>query len=248
MCSSGRTPGAEARRRGDVDAGVADRLGDAGQRSRLVVDLDDQIHRHAAGSSRRGAVILARRRRLPSVRRRRAGCGRPVPSRRARRPGCTAGTPAATGSRSRCSPTRSSRRRSSRAMRASSRGRHDADRRSQSARVGVRLSGSEARAVADLVQAEADLLGDAHERDAPQRVAVVAALTAARALGVDQALGLVEAQRRRGDAGARARARRSSARRARSSAHPRHHGDGAPAVSAIGRTWGHAAANPGCRP
>ncbi|HEU4841221.1 MAG TPA: DMT family transporter, partial [Ilumatobacteraceae bacterium] len=46
---AGRT---EARRRGDVDPRIADRLGDLGERTRLVLDLDDQIHRHAVGSSR----------------------------------------------------------------------------------------------------------------------------------------------------------------------------------------------------
>ena len=48
----GRAGRAEARRGGDVDPRVADRLGDPGERTRLVLDLDDQIHRHAVGSSR----------------------------------------------------------------------------------------------------------------------------------------------------------------------------------------------------
>jgi hypothetical protein len=37
--------GADAGRRGEVDAGVADRRGDARERSGLVVDLDDQVVR-----------------------------------------------------------------------------------------------------------------------------------------------------------------------------------------------------------
>ena len=84
----------------------------------------------------------------------------------------------------------------------SMRGRHDADSRSQSFAVGVRFSGSEASALADLVEAQADLLRDADERDAPQRVTGVAALPAGRPGGVDQAFGFVEAQRRRRHAGA----------------------------------------------
>ena len=98
-------------------------------------------------------------------------------------------------------------------MRASSSGRHELDRRSQSWRVGVRLSGSDASAVADVVEAQPDLLGDAHERDPPDRVAGVAPLAAGRAGGVDQPLGLVEAQRRRGDAGAAAEIADRQARR-----------------------------------
>ena len=146
MWSSARSPG-HAGGGGEVDTGVAHRRRHPGQRARFVVDLDHQIHRHAAGSSRRGAVILAHRRR-PSrpATRRRAGCGRPVPSRRARRRGWTSGQIRGTGSRSRSS------RQAGRA--AAQQG--DPTRRAAVAttatgdpspsRVGVRLSGSEARA------------------------------------------------------------------------------------------------------
>ena len=84
----------------------------------------------------------------------------------------------------------------------SMRGRHDVERRSQSLAVGVRFSGSEASAVADLVEAQADLLGDADERDAAQRVTGVPPLAAPAPRRVDEALGLVEAQRRRRHAAA----------------------------------------------
>src|SRR4029079_7257241 len=48
---------------------------------------------------------------------------------------------------------------------------------------------------ADLVEGEADLLGEDDERDAPQDRPPVAAVARARALGGDEALVLVEAQR-----------------------------------------------------
>ena len=158
---------------------------------------DDRDHEQAHGG--RGQPPTGRRRPRRSMPLRVAEQDvRPgAPSRRARHPGCTAGTPCSDRQPQPMQPARLSRSRSSMAMRASSCGRHDADRRSQS-RAGRRAAvGQRRQRGADVVQAQADLLGDAHERHAPQRVAVVAALAAARALGVDQALGLVEAQRRR---------------------------------------------------
>src|SRR5262249_10223662 len=55
---------------------------------------------------------------------------------------------------------------------------------------------------ADLVEREADALGEDDERDPPQDGAPVAAVAGARALGLDQPALLVEAQRRRRDAAA----------------------------------------------
>ena len=46
----------------------------------------------------------------------------------------------------------------------------------------------------DLVEAQTDLLGHPDERHPPDHVAGVAALAAVGPLGVDEALGLVEAQ------------------------------------------------------
>ena len=85
---------------------------------------------------------------------------------------------------------------------ASSRGRQERDRRSQSFAVGVRCWGSDSERGADFGQAQAHLLGDADERDPADRVARVAALAPRGPVGVDQALGLVEPERRRRDAGA----------------------------------------------
>ena len=95
-----------------------------------------------------------------------------------------------------------SRRRSSRAIWASRRGRHDRARLLPVALGRGAVVGERGQRLADLVEAEADLLGDADERDAPQRRPLVAALAARCAGGVDQALGFVEAQRGRGHAGA----------------------------------------------
>ena len=82
-------------------------------------------------------------------------------------------------------------------MRSSSCGRHDADSRSQSARVGVRLSGSEASAVR-ISSRLSPTCWAMRMNDTRRSVSrCVAALAAARARGVDQALGLVEPQRRR---------------------------------------------------
>src|SRR6185503_10062293 len=54
--------------------------------------------------------------------------------------------------------------------------------------------------LADLVEAQADLLRDPDERHPAQRVAGVAALAAVGSGRVDEALGFVEAQRRGGHA------------------------------------------------
>src|SRR5205814_2344248 len=55
---------------------------------------------------------------------------------------------------------------------------------------------------ADLLERQADPLGEDYERDAPQRRARKAPVPGARALGLDEAALLVEAQRRGGDAAA----------------------------------------------
>ena len=68
--------------------------------------------------------------------------------------------------------------------------------------VGGAPLGQRSQGVADLGEAEPDPLGGLDEGDAAQHVGVVLTMTGGRALGVDQALVLVEPQRRRRDAGA----------------------------------------------
>ena len=63
------------------------------------------------------------------------------------------------------------------------------------------LVGKRRERLADLLEGEADALGDAHEGDRAQRVAVEAPLPAVRPFGADQVLTLVVAQRRRGHPG-----------------------------------------------
>ncbi len=91
---------------------------------------------------------------------------------------------------------RSSRKPSSSPICPSRRARHERDRRSQSAFVGTRSEGSEDKALADLVEAQAHPLADADDGDAAQHVVPVAALRARAPLGLDQALAFVEAQGR----------------------------------------------------
>src|SRR5207237_1332800 len=65
--------------------------------------------------------------------------------------------------------------------------------------VGVRgpVLGERGEGRPDFLEAQADLLRDADERDPSQGVAGIAPLTAGGTGGADQALGFVEAQRRR---------------------------------------------------
>ena len=98
-------------------------------------------------------------------------------------------------------PSSSSRSRSSIAICASSRGRHEFESRSQSRGFGVRRSGNERERVADLVEAESDLLCDPDERDPPERIAGEAPLVAVRSRRVEQPFGFVEPQRGRRDTG-----------------------------------------------
>ena len=65
----------------------------------------------------------------------------------------------------------------------------------QSFLLGVRLSGSDAERAADVVEAQPDLLGNPYERDPPDGVTGVPALAAVGPGGVDETLGLVEADR-----------------------------------------------------
>jgi hypothetical protein len=64
---------------------------------------------------------------------------------------------------------------------------------------GGAVLGERRQRLADLVEAQPDLLGDADERDPPNDVTRVTALAAGGPGGVDQALGLVEAQGGVGD-------------------------------------------------
>jgi hypothetical protein len=55
----GALAGPEARRRGDVHAGVADRGRDVRQRSRGVVEVDDEVDGHVAAPAYLAAWPLA---------------------------------------------------------------------------------------------------------------------------------------------------------------------------------------------
>ena len=87
-------------------------------------------------------------------------------------------------------------------MRSSRSARQRFERRSQSRRLGVRFAGSLARAALTSVERDPRGAAGLDERDAPQDGAVVAALVAVGAGGGDQALALVEAERRGRDAAA----------------------------------------------
>ena len=88
-------------------------------------------------------------------------------------------------------------------MRSSSSTRQSSDSAAQSAAVGVRSSGSEARAWPMVASGMPTRSRDADEGDPAQGVAAVAALVAGRAAGPDQALRLVEVQRGDRDPGPR---------------------------------------------
>ncbi len=91
-------------------------------------------------------------------------------------------------------PSSRSRSRSSTAIWASMRGRHEVDRRFPVLRVRGAVLGQRGQRGADLVEAQTDLLGDADERDPPHGGAGVTALSPGGTGGTDEALGLVEAQ------------------------------------------------------
>ena len=91
---------------------------------------------------------------------------------------------------------------SSVAIRSSSSRRHEAESRSQSRFVGGFPSGERVERVLDPFERDARRLAGLDERDPPQRHRRVAALVAVGAARRDEALPLVEAQRRLRDAAA----------------------------------------------
>ena len=92
--------------------------------------------------------------------------------------------------------------RSSSAIRSSIRALQLLDRRDQSRRVGARSRRQLGELGADLVERQADALGEDDEGDPAQHRARIAAVARAGALGGDQPALLVEAQGRGGDAAA----------------------------------------------
>ena len=100
-------------------------------------------------------------------------------------------------------PVRRPRIPSSVAIRSSSSPRQRRESRSQSRLVGERSAGSVSSAARMRSSGMPAGLAGLHERDAAQRDGRIAALVAAAALGGDQALALVEAQRRLRHAAAR---------------------------------------------
>ena len=98
---------------------------------------------------------------------------------------------------------------SSMAIRSSRIGCHELARRAQSLRLGVRRFGKRVEGVADVAQREPDPLRHADEADPPEHVGAIAAVPGVRALAVDEAVLLVEAQRGCRHAGTAPRPRRS---------------------------------------
>ena len=158
--------------------------------------------------------VCRRRGRLAAPARRRAGSARPAPACAARSTGLKSRHERSERQPQPMQEARSSRTRSSSAMRSSTSRRQARESLRPVALGGRAVGGQQRERVADRRQRDARRAPGLDHRHAAQHGALVAPLVALAALGGDQALGLVEAQRRRAR-------RRCAARPVRSSASPR---------------------------